>query len=172
MKKVLQFAGLISLVLAMVAFALMFLTPAIVLKNGNTQYLYEGPVALFGKKETLNLYVVSATTVTKPSPLAFVGFILLIVGFVIVALGFVLQLLKVNALAKIGGILNLVALVCLVLTGIFMFCVVPNFYAANGADVPDSASIGAGWVIGGILAICAGAFAILPAAAAFLGKKK
>jgi hypothetical protein len=56
-----------------------------------------------------------------------------------------------------------------------MFLVVPTFYGANGVepkDIPDGAAIGAGWVIGGIVAIVAGAFAILPAAAAFFGKKK
>ena len=34
------------------------------------------------------------------------------------------------------------------------------------------AAIGAGWVIGGIVSIVAGAFAILPACANFFGKKK
>ena len=53
-----------------------------------------------------------------------------------------------------------------------MFLVVPTFYAANEWDVGDKTQIGAGWVIGGIVAIAAGAFAILPAAAAFFGKKK
>ena len=172
MKKVLQFAGLISLVLAIVAFVLMLATPAIVLTNGNNQYIYKGPVVLFGSKETLDLYIVSATTVTKPAPLALIAFILVIVAVVIVALGVVLPLLKVNVLAKIGGVLNLAALVCFVVAGIFMFCVIPNFFAANEWNVPDSAAIGAGWLIGGILAIAAGAFAILPAAAAFLAKKK
>jgi hypothetical protein len=52
-----------------------------------------------------------------------------------------------------------------------MFIVVPTFYAANNADVPNNAAIGIGWVIGGILAIAGGVFAILPAAADFLAKK-
>ena len=77
-----------------------------------------------------------------------------------------------TALEKFAGILNLVALACFVVGGIFMFLVVPTFYAANEWDMNDSVKIGAGWVIGGIVAIVAGAFAILPAAAAFFGKKK
>lgn len=173
MKKVLQFAGLISLVLAAVAFILMLATPAVVLTSGNTQYIYKGVVAVFGSKEPITIAGINlGTAETKPSVLALIGFILLIIGLLIVIAGVVLPLLKVNALEKFAGILNLVALVCFVLAGIFMFLVVPTFYAANEADVPNSASIGAGWVIGGILAIAGGAFAILPAAADFLGKKK
>ena len=59
-----------------------------------------------------------------------------------------------------------------VLAGIFMFLVVPTFFSANGAkDVPSNASIGAGWVIAGILAIIAGGFAFLPTLMKLLGKK-
>ena len=177
MKKVLQFAGLISLVLAAVAFILMLATPAVAVKiTDDTSRFVKGSVALFGSKETttLDLGIINASTtsVTKPSILALIGFILLLVGLAIVLLGVILPLLKVNALEKFAGVLNLVALVCFVLAGVFMFLVVPTFYAANEWDVPKNASIGIGWVIGGIVAILAGAFAILPAAAAFICKKK
>ena len=53
-----------------------------------------------------------------------------------------------------------------------MFLVVATVYGANGRDVADGAAIGAGWVIGGILAIAAGVIAILPAAADFMAKGK
>ena len=173
MKKVLQFAGLISLVLAAVAFILMLATPAIVLTSGNTQYIYKGTVALFGSKESTNIAgLVTLTSETKPSVLALIGFILLVVGLIIVLLGVILPLLKVNALEKFAGVLNLVALVCFVLGGVFMFIVIPSFASANEWNSTDGVSIGAGWVIGGILAIVAGACAIAPAAAAFLAKKK
>ena len=171
MKKLLQFSGLISLVLAIVAFILMMATNALVNSSGNLQVVTAGTTAIFGKTESTIL----GDVVTKPSALALIGWILMIVGMIIVCLGVVLPLLKINALEKFSGILDIVALVCFVVAGIFMFLVVPTFYAANGVeakDIPDSAAIGAGWVIGGILAIVAGAFAILPAAAAFLGKKK
>lgn len=173
MKKFLQFAGLISLVLAVVAFILMLATPAIVLTSGNTQYIYKGTVVLFGSKEAISVIGINLGTVeTKPSVLALIGFILLIVGLVVVLLGLILPLLKVKALEKFAGLLDLCALVCFVLAGIFMFLAVPTFFAANEADVPNSASLGVGWVFGGILAILAGALAILPAAADFMGKKK
>lgn len=169
MKKVLQFSGLISLVLAIVAFILMMASDAVIQPiAGNTQTVYAGTTAIFGKTESTIL----GDVVTKPSALALIGWILILVGMIIVCAGVVLPLLKINALEKFAGILNLVALVCFVLGGIFMFLVVPTFYAANEWDVQDSTKIGAGWVIGGIVAIVAGAFAILPAAAAFLGKKK
>lgn len=173
MKKLLQFAGIISLALGIIAFVLFMATPAIVLSSGNTQYIYKGTVALFGSKEAVSVIGINLGTIeTKPSVLALIGWILLIIGIIIVCLGVVLPLLKVKALEKFAGLLNLCALVCFVLAGVFAFLVVPTFFAANEADVPNNAAIGAGWVIGGILAIAAGAFAILPAAADFMGKKK
>ena len=169
MKKVLQFAGLISLVLGVVAFILMMATPAVIQPLvGDTQTVYAGTTAIFGKTESTIL----GDVVTKPSALALIGWILLLVAMIIVALGVILPLFKVKALEKFSGILDIVALACFVVGGIFMFLVVPTFYAANEWDVGDKTQIGAGWVIGGIVAIAAGAFAILPAAAAFFGKKK
>ncbi len=169
MKKVLQFAGLISLVLGVVAFILMMATPAVIQPLvGDTQTVYAGTTAIFGKTESTIL----GDVVTKPSVLALIGWILLLVAMIIVALGVILPLFKVKALEKFSGILDIVALACFVVGGIFMFLVVPTFYAANEWDVGDKTQIGAGWVIGGIIAIIAGAFAILPAAAAFFGKKK
>ena len=169
MKKVLQFAGLISLVLGVVAFILMMATPAVIQPLvGDTQTVYAGTTAIFGKTESTIL----GDVVTKPSVLALIGWILMLVAMIIVALGVILPLFKVKALEKFSGILDIVALACFVVGGIFMFLVVPTFYAANEWDVGDKTQIGAGWVIGGIIAIAAGAFAILPAAAAFFGKKK
>ena len=169
MKKVLQFAGLISLVLGVVAFILMMATPAVIQPLvGDAQTVYAGTTAIFGKTESTIL----GDVVTKPSVLALIGWILLLIGMIIVALGVILPLFKVKALEKFSGILDIVALACFVVGGIFMFLVVPTFYAANEWDMNDSVKIGAGWVIGGIVAIVAGAFAILPAAAAFFGKKK
>ena len=168
MKKVLQFSGLISLLLVVVAFILMLATNAVIVKSGSVQVVYAGTTAIFGNTESTILGDVH----TNPSVLALIGWILLLVGMLIVIAGIVLPLLKVTALEKFAGLLNLVAVVCFVIAGVFMFLVVPTFYAANDANVPDNAVIGAGWVIGGILAIAGGVFAILPAAASFLGKKK
>ena len=169
MKKVLQFSGLISLVLAIVAFILMMATNAVVQSSGSVQVVTAGTTAIFGKTESTIL----GDVVTKLAPMALLAWIFILVAMIIVALGVILPLLKINALEKFAGILNIVALALLVVGGIFMFIVLPSFFGANGYDsVPDNAAIGAGWVIGGILAIAAGAFAILPAAAAFIGSKK
>ena len=174
MKKLLQFAGVISAALAIISFILMMATPGVVLVSGNSQYNYPGTTVIFGSDEAFDLVnAILGSGTTKPSPLALIGWILLLVGLVIVLVGVILPLLKINALEKFAGILDIVALICLVIAGIFMFIVVPTFYNANGVEnIPDGAGIGAGWVIAGILAIAAGVFAILPAAAAFLGKKK
>lgn len=162
MKKLLKYSGFISLVLVVVAFILMMATDSVIVGSGNYQIHYSGVNAIFGDKDSI---------LPNPSVLALIGWILLLVGLIIVCLGVVLPLLKINALEKFAGILNLVAVVCFILAGVFMFIVVPTFYSANGFNPSNSAAIGAGWVIGGILAIVGGVFAILPAVADFLGKK-
>ena len=65
----------------------------------------------------------------------------------------------------------LVAAGCFLVAGIFMFLAVPTFFGANKTDVPDSAVLGAGWVIGAILALVGAAFSALPAIMGLLGKK-
>ena len=173
MKKVLQFAGLISLALAAVAFVLMMATPAVIQPViGDTQTVYAGTTAIFGKTTSTDVVIGTLTNTTKPSVLALIGWILILVAMIILALGVILPLLKVKALEKFSGVLEIAACAALVVAGIFMFLVVPSFYGANGWDVGDKTQIGAGWVIGGIVAIVAGAFAILPACANFFGKKK
>ena len=169
MKTFLKFSGLISLVLAVVAFILMLATNAVVVKSGNLQVVYSGGQAIFGWNEQ-NL--LGQNVHYNGAPLALISWILALAALLIILLGLVLPLFKVKALERFAGILNLVAVCCLVLAGIFVFPVVPNFYAANGWDVPEKAAIGGGWLIAGIIYIVAGAIAICPAVADFLGKKK
>ena len=166
MKKVLPFAGLIAFVLALVALILMLATNAIVFKSGNVQVVYPGTYALFGH-ESEGLLDGSY----KPSVLALIGFILLIVGLLAACAGVLGGLLKIKALAKLGGLLALVAAGCFLVAGIFMFLVLPTFAAANDWNNTDNCSIGAGWVIGAILALAGAAFAALPAVMGLLGKK-
>ena len=173
MKKFLNFSGICALLLAVVAFVLQLATPAVVnsatVLGSKISAETAGTVAIFGKTESTAL----GDVVTKGSVMALISWILAVVGLVIVLCGVILPLLKVNALEKFAGVLNLCAVVCFVLAGVFMFFVVPTFYAANGVDdVPSTAGIGAGWVIGAIVYIVAGAIAILPAIMDFLGKKK
>ena len=173
MKKVLKFSGLISLVLVAIAFILMMASPAVVYKSGSTTVDFAGTLAIFGGEIDAAQMLVLGASEAKPSVLALIAWILIIVGMIIVALGIILPLIKVTALQKFAGLLNLIAVVCFVLGGVFMFIVVPSLWAANEwGDIPDNAKIGAGWVIGGILAIIGGAFAILPAAMDFIAKKK
>ena len=174
MKKVLQFAGIISLALAVVAFILMLATPAVVYTSGSNSTFFAGALAVFGGKLDTAQKLVLLTT--KDAALAVMGllaWIFTLVGMIIVLLGVILPLLKINALEKFSIFFDLAALVLFVVGGVFMFIVLPSFLSAQGINnVPDGFAIGAGWVIGGILLIAAGVFAILPACAALLSKKK
>ena len=167
MKKFLKYAGLCSLVLGVVAFILMLATKAIV-RPGNENYFVKGGMAIFGGTESL----FGAIAIKyEGSVMALLAWIFALVALLIVLLGVILPLLKVKALTKFAGLLNLIACILFALAGIFMFFVVPTWYAANGMDVPDKVAIGAGWVIGAILYLSAGAVAILPAAMDFAAKK-
>lgn len=173
MKKILKYSGICSLLLAAVAFVLMLATPAVVAKSGSTSINFGGALAIFGGNidNYQKLYLLADTA--KGAPLALIAWILALIGLLIVCTGVILPLLKVKALDKFAGVLNLIAVASFVLAGVFSFIVVPSFFTANGFDkVPDSAAIGGGWVIGGIVYIVAGAVAICPAVADFLAKKK
>ena len=174
MKKVLQFAGLISLVLAAIAFVLMMATPAVSYTVSSSSTVnFAGTLAIFGGELDAAQILLLLTDKAKPATLALLAWIFILVGMIIVLLGVVLPLFKVKAVEKFAGLLNLCALVLFVIAGIFMFTVRVGFFSAQGfKDVPEKAAIGFGWVFGGILSIAAGAFAILPAAANFFGKKK
>ena len=167
MKRVLQFSGAISLALAVVAFILMMVTNAIIVGSGQLQVVYPGTYAIFGHQGS-GLLEASY----KPSVLALIGWILAMVGMIVTLLGVVLPLLKVKGVEKFAGLMNLCAVACFVVAGIFMFLVVPTFAAANEWNGTDNCAIGAGWVIGGIVFMVAGGFAISPAAVDFFGKKK
>ena len=167
MKKVLPFAGLVSFVLALIALILMLVTNGVIVTSGNLQVNYAGTTVIFGKTESTIL----GDVVTKPSPLALIGFILLAVGLVAACVGVLGGLLKVKALAKLGGLMMLIAAGCFLVAGVFMFLAVPTFYGANDSKVPDGAGLGAGWVIGAILALVGAGFSALPAVMGLLGKK-
>ena len=166
MKKLLKYSGFISLVLVVVAFILMMATNSVIVGSGDHAIPYSGVKAIFGETTSTILGDVK----TNPSVLALLAWIFILVGLVIVLLGIILPLLKVHALEKFAGLLNLVAVLLFVVAGVFMFIVVPTFASANSWPSTNDVHIGAGWVIGGILSIVGGVVAILPAAADFLGK--
>ena len=169
MKKVLQFSGVISAVLAIVAIVLVLATPAMKFTGLLSETLIPGTTALFGEKSTV---LGKEVVVYNPSALALIGWILALAGVVVVLCGIVFPLLKVKGINKFAGVMNLFAVVVLVLAGVFMFLVVPTFAAANFNGQTNRLAIGAGWVIAGILSIAAGQFAILPAVFDFIAKKK
>ena len=174
MKTLLKFSGFISLVLVIVAVILLMATPGITytvtLLGKTSTTTVEGTTVIFGKTESATALGFTVSSTTHPSVLALIGWILMVAGALLVCTAIVLPLIKKGE--KFAGLLNLVAVIALVVAGVFVFIAVPTFCSANGADsVPEGMALGAGWVVAAILAIAGGAFAILPAAADFLSKK-
>ncbi len=169
MKKVLKFSGIAALLLAIVAFILILATNSVSV-TGTISFIglsktgsFTGVEGIFGGENI------------KATWSAIIAFILIIVAMVILIVGIILPILKIHALDKVAGILNLVAVVALIVAGIFLFIEVPCFRGANGLadDVKGvTYGLGAGWIIAGILSIIGGVVAILPAAFDFLGKGK
>ena len=100
------------------------------------------------------------------------AFILVLIALVIICAGVVLPLLKVTVLDKVAGLLNLVAVICLIVAGILCFTVKGSYFSANdNSSVAKYYDLGVAFILGGILYIVAGVVAICPAIANLISKK-
>ena len=176
MKKFLQFSGIIALVLGLVAFILLMASHSVVYAD-NTANWYSGISAVFGggtAQVSIAGWSNSGSVNAKLAWPALIGWILILVAMIILLAGVVLPLLKVKALEKFAGVLNLVAVAALVTAGILVFFTEPAFGAANewSEESIKAWTLGGGYIAAAILAILGGVVAILPAAVDFVGKKK
>lgn len=174
MKKVLKYAGICAFVFALVAFILMLACPSLVypLEKGD-DLTVSGTLGIFGGvAASLDLGIFGKAEATYAATWsAVIAFVLLVVAMVILLAGFLLPLFKVHALDKVAGILNLVAVFALLVAGILIFIEVPCFAGANFDGKADGWTLGAGWVIAGILGIVGAVVAVIPTVFDFLGKK-
>lgn len=178
MKKILKFSGIAAFAIALVAFILMMSTNAITYHLdagalGSTDFAYSGIQGIFGGevKGSIGGMTFTAGSIAATWS-AVIAFILMIAAMLILLAGFILPLLKIHALDKVAGVLNLVAVIALVVAGIFIFIETPCFMGANGVESYDGWTLGAGWIVAGILAILGGIVAIVPAAFDFISKKR
>lgn len=174
MKKLLKYTGICSFILALIAFILMLSTNSLEYHREHTEAAISGILGTFGGvAASLNLGPLGTYNATYNATWsAIIAFILILVALIILLAGFILPLLKIHTLDKAAGILNLVAVLALIVAGIFLFIELPCFNGANGGGDTTGWSLGAGWIVGGIMCLLAGGVAILPAAFDFLGKKK
>jgi hypothetical protein len=181
MKKFLQFSGLIAAVVAIVSFVLLMACSSLTFDSGiaipnvtDGKAVLSGIEGIFGKTETSK--ITGTYTVYNPTVSAIIAFVLLIVAMLILIVGALLPILKVKALNKFAGLLNLIAVIALLVAGVLVFIEVPCFCAAQSTKdytmSTDGWTLNAGWIISGICAIVAGVLAIAPAFADFLAKGK
>ena len=160
MKQLIKFSGIIAAVLAIVAFILQLATPAIT--NINlliTTGSVSGSVATFGNEDVTLAWS------------ALLAFIFILVAIVAVCAVSVLPLLGIKALEKFENLILFCVAGLLLVAGIFLFITLPVWWSVNGAGNNTAGSPGAGWIIGGILAILAAGCAGLKPASEILGKK-
>lgn len=144
MKTFSKFASLIAALLALIALILLVSTNAMV--NGNLTY--SGQLACFGGKSLLGDI--------SPAWSGLLAFIFILIAILTLAVSAVAVFANIKPLKKYSSLINLFAACLLILAGIFAFLVVV------AKDATDFYSIGAGWVIAGILSILAGFVATCP----------
>ena len=170
MKKFLEFAGLCALGLAIVGFILMMATPAVAAMNGNNVSYLPAVEALFGTENSQALW---------PGLVSWILVLVALVGGIVI---FVLPLLKIDLFGKMSDLVSLILCGLLVVAGVLLFFESAAYQAAlndatsgwGGAIASTlgvTYAVGAGWIVGGILLICAGAVAGLPAILRLVGKK-
>lgn len=146
MKQFLKFAGLVALVLNLVAFILVIATDGIVAKSGGISISYGNEYLFFGKDG-------SKVIVLPLLAWIFMGLTMICLGVLVV-----FDLMKKDTFKKMEKIIYIVLGAVLLLSAIFVFVTVPSFVSAN--DIPDSVAgyyhLGGGFIAGGIMAILAG----------------
>lgn len=167
MKKVLKFAGLIGALLALVAFIFLLAGNAIVYETSNATYKIVGTRALFGGE----VQTLLGTVTYKPAATALIAWILVLVGMLVLLVNGLLPLLKINALEKFAGILNIGAAAALVVAGILLFFTKGVYASVNEINLDDW-KLAFAFVFAGILSILAGLVALAPVCVELLGKKK
>ena len=171
MKKFLKYTGICSFVLALIAFILMLGTDSLVYnyKEGafSVSTSISGTLGVFGGTYSL----MGLSTTCNATWSAVTAFVFILVAMIILLAGFILPLLKIHTLDKVAGILNFVAVIALLVAAIFLFIELPCIASANGGGDWSGWSLGAGWIVAGILCLLAGLLSVLPAIFDFLGKK-
>ena len=165
LKKILPFTGLIAAVLAIVTLILMMACPVGVYtaSSGDKSYV-SGIAAIFGETKELG-FGISSTI--KLGWAGLLGWILIVVAILALIVAAVLQFV-LKKKPQLGSILAIVAGVCAIVAGIFCFCGLAAVNSANVTEVSGTKiymfndyNLGAGWVIAGILGLCAGGVALI-----------
>ena len=174
MKKVLKFAPLCALLLAIVAFILLFATHSVEYANGSLKGWYDGPAALFGKGQSLGAWggiSIVGEFEGKAAWNAVLAFIFIIIALLALLISAIMVFVKIKALEKFGGLIALIAGGLLLVAGIFIFFTLPAFFSANELGDTKNFALGAGWVVAAILAILGGVASACPAVLALVEKK-
>ena len=170
-KKFLKYTGICSFVLSFLSFILILSCDSLVYSSRQSgvsiSVSISGAIGIFGG----NYEVIGVSVPCNATWSAVTAFVFILVAMIILLAGFILPLLKIHALDKVAGILNFVAVIALLVAGIFLFIELPCFASANGGGDYSGWSLGAGWIVAGILCLLAGLLSVLPAIFDFLGKK-
>ena len=179
MKKVLKFAPLCALLLAVVVFILMMAGHSVVYTSDAARNWYSGVSAIFGggtAQITISGFGISLSSGVQEVDAklawnALLAWIFVVAALVLLLISSVTVFVKIKPLEKFGGLIALISAGLLLVAGIFLFFTVPAFAGANEWNNADGWGLGAAWVIGAILAIVAGAVSAFPAVLALVEKK-
>lgn len=178
MKKLLKFAPLCALLLAVVAFILLLASNGLTYANevGGQKLtgFYSASAVMFGQgkyQAASGGVSITADFDGKGAWNAVLAFIFVIVALLALLVSAITVFVKVKALEKFGGLIALVAGGLLLVAGIFVFFTKGAFAAANDYGDMENWSVGAGWIVAAILAILGGLVSACPAVLALVEKK-
>lgn len=161
MKKYTKYLNLLASVLLIISFVLMLSCTGITVSNDKHQI--SGISVLFGgKKELLNLQIHS-------SPLALIGFILLIIGLVLICSFTILKIIKGES--KNANMVILCGALFAIISSIFIFLTKVSFLQANDYFEDFKLTLSGGYITAGVLTLFGGIIALVDPVLNFIDKK-
>ena len=169
MKKYFKYAGIVSVVLAVVAFILVVACNGAKFEAGGYTDKTKGMDMIFAKGDCKG---------ADKSVAGLFGFIFLLVAMIAAIVGVLLPLVGKEMNPKIASIINIVAAVLFILGGILIICTAHSFIDANDdgmtkamiKEAKKHTDCTVEYALAGILSMLAGVVTLVPAVSGFMNK--
>ena len=158
MKKLSGIVSVFAFPVTIVSFILMLATDAFILRLRGEDFAYPGTEVIFGRKSLGSL-----DPGTNASPLALAAWIILLVTILLIILNLFLRFVYGEELEKLQLFISFIIIAALILSAIFMFNVISNYWSANGWGTPFSSTrFGTGWGVAASFCFLAALITLFP----------
>lgn len=154
MKTYSKYFNFVSTLLLIASIILMVASKGFIVKE-HTDYYIRGSQIVFGGQA---LAGISGPEGVKASPIALLGFILILAALIAIYIAGTLKMLRENKAGKVYSLILLAAAFVAIIGGIMLFSCKTNYFTTNGSSAEDAKQykMSAGWIISGIAAILGG----------------